>query len=69
MKAREAGVSYKLDIFQKLGDGQLLWLKTVEGVEEAQAQLRQIAEKNPGNYFIYDARIGCTIQSALAAPS
>ena len=62
-------MSYTLDIFQRLGDGQLLWLKAVDGVEEAQTQLRKIAEKNPGDYFIYDARIGCTIEAAATAPS
>jgi hypothetical protein len=49
---------YKLDIFRTLPDGQPLWLKTVEGLEEAKSQLCKLAELEPGDYFIYDTRLG-----------
>jgi len=62
-------VNYKLDIFQKLGNGQLLWVKAVEGHEKAHSELKQLAKNNPGDYFIYDARSGCAIESAATASS
>jgi hypothetical protein len=65
----EVIVSYKLDIFRKLPDGQLLWVKAVEGLEEAKSQLGRLAEVNPGDYMIYDTRLGCTVQSTAMSPS
>jgi len=62
-------VIYKLDIFQKLGNGQLLWVKAVEGREKAHSELKQLAKSNPGNYFIYDAQVGCAIETRAAVPS
>ncbi len=48
----------KFDIFQKLPDGQAIWIKAVEGFEEAKLQLTQIALAIPGEYFIFDIRDG-----------
>jgi hypothetical protein len=48
----------KFDIFRKLPNGQPLWVKAVEGLEEAKRQLTQIAETSPGDYFIYNTRNG-----------
>lgn len=48
----------KFDIFQKLPDGQPVWVKAVEGLEEAKLQLNQIAQAIPGEYFIFDIRDG-----------
>jgi hypothetical protein len=60
-------VSYKLDIFRKLPDGQLLWIRAVEGLEEAKRQIFQLARINPGDYFIYDACRGCRIDMAAVS--
>ena len=65
----EGGVNYKLDIFQKLGNGQLLWVKAIEGREEAHSELKQLEQSNPGDYFIYDARMGCAVGLAATVPS
>jgi len=65
----EVIVSYKLDIFRKLPDGQLLWVKAVEGLEEAKSQLSRLATVNPGDYMIYDTQLGCMIQSTAMYPS
>jgi len=62
-------VNYKLDIFQKLGNGQLIWVKAIEGLEEAHSELKQLARTKPGEYFIYDAHMGCAIESAATVPS
>lgn len=62
-------MNYKLDIFQKLGNGQLLWVKAVEGREKAHVEMKQLANRNPGDYFIYDANVGCAIESAATVPS
>jgi hypothetical protein len=62
-------VIHKLDIFQKLGNGQLLWVRAVEGLEEAHAYLRHLTETRPGEYFIYDTNLRCMIVSPAAVPS
>jgi hypothetical protein len=48
----------KFDIFRKLPDGQPIWIRAVEGLEEAKRQLTQMAEASPGDYFIYNTRNG-----------
>jgi hypothetical protein len=48
----------KFDIFMKLPDGQPIWIKAVESLEEAKRQLGQIAVETPGEYFIFNARNG-----------
>ena len=57
----------KFDIFKKLPDGNPLWMKAVEGLEEARAQLARIARNAPGEYFIYSVRNACVIQTNMAA--
>jgi hypothetical protein len=51
----------KFDIFMKLPDGYPVWIKAVEGLEEAKRQLLQISETAPGDYFIYNTRNGQVI--------
>jgi hypothetical protein len=57
----------KLDIFKRLPDGQPLWVKAVDGLEEAKAQLAQLAASAPGDYFIYSVKLGRVLQTELAA--
>jgi hypothetical protein len=49
------------DLFRKLPDGEAMWIRAVEGLEEAKRQLRQLAEASPGDYFIYNTRNGQVI--------
>ncbi len=51
----------KFDLFRKLPDGQPIWIRAVEGLEEAKRQLSQMAETYPGDYFIYNSRNGQVI--------
>jgi len=46
-------MSAKVDIFKRLPDGQPLWMKAVDGLEEAKAQLTRLTAISPGEYFIY----------------
>jgi hypothetical protein len=55
------------DIFKRLPDGQPLWVKAVDGLEEARAQLARLAASAPGEYFIYSVRHGRVLQMELAA--
>jgi hypothetical protein len=57
----------KFDIFKKLPDGHPLWVKAVDGLEEAKNQLARLAVSSPGEYFIYSARKGCVVQGRMAA--
>ena len=57
----------KFDIFKKLPDGHPLWVKAVDGLEEAKNQLSRLAASSPGEYFIYSAREGCVVQGRIAA--
>jgi hypothetical protein len=57
----------KFDIFKKLPDGHPLWVKAVDGLEEAKNQLARLAVSSPGEYFIYSARNGRIVQIRMAA--
>jgi hypothetical protein len=48
----------KFDIFKKLPDGHPIWVKAVEGLEEARNQLDQMSRTAPGEYFIFNTRSG-----------
>ena len=56
----------KFDIFKKLSDGHPLWVKAVDGLEEARAQLARLAASSRGEYFIYSLRNGCVVHAKLA---
>jgi hypothetical protein len=56
----------KFDIFKKLPDGHPLWVKAVDGLEEARAQLARLVASSPGEYFIYSLRNGCVVHEQLA---
>jgi hypothetical protein len=56
----------KFDIFKKLPDGHPLWVKAVDGLEEAKAQLARLAASSPGEYFIYSVRNGSVIEARMA---
>jgi hypothetical protein len=51
----------KFDIFRKLPDGQSLWIKAVEGLEQAEQQLLRAKETSPGEYFIFNPRNGSVV--------
>jgi hypothetical protein len=57
----------KFDIFKKLSDGHPLWVKAVDGLEEARDQIARLAVSSPGEYFIYSARNGRIVQGIEAA--
>jgi len=57
----------KFDIFRRLPDGHPLWVKAVDGLEEARAQLGRLAASSPGEYFIYNVQHGCVVQSGVAS--
>jgi hypothetical protein len=57
----------KFDIFKRLPDGHPLWVKAVDGIEEARAQLFRLAASSPGEYFIYSVHSGCVVQSRIAS--
>jgi hypothetical protein len=57
----------KFDILKKLPDGHPIWVKAVDGLEEAKNQLARLAVSSPGEYFIYSARNGGIVQGRMAA--
>lgn len=57
----------KFDIFRRLPDGHPLWVKAVEGFEEASAQVARLAESSPDEYFIYNPFNGTVIQTRMAS--
>jgi hypothetical protein len=56
-----------LDIFRKLPDGQPMWIKAVEGLNEANRQVSELAKLSPGDYFIFDTRTSRVIVESLRA--
>jgi len=59
----------KVDIFKRLPNGKMVWVRAVDGLEEAKLQLKRLAFINPGDYFIYDNRFGGVIPSLAAEPA
>jgi len=59
----------KVDIFKRLPDGKMIWVRAADGIEEAKVQLKRLAFINPGEYFIYDNRFGGIIPSLTAEPA
>lgn len=53
----------KFDIFRRLPGGQPIWVKAIEGLDEAKRELQQVAERDAGEYFIFDPRNGRMISS------
>jgi hypothetical protein len=50
-----------LDIFRKLPDGQPMWIKAVEGFNETERQVSELANLSPGDYFIFETGTGRVI--------
>jgi hypothetical protein len=57
----------KFDIFKKLPDGNPLWVKAVDGLEEAKIHIARLAAVSPGEYFIFNVRNGSIIQAGIPA--
>jgi len=58
----------KVDIFKKLPDGHMVWVRAVDNLAEAQVQLKRLEYINPGEYFIYDNRFGGIVPSLTTEP-
>jgi hypothetical protein len=65
---RETLMKSKVDIFKKMPDGQMVWVRSVDDLDEAKVQLKRLEYINPGEYFIYDNRFGGIIPSLTAEP-
>jgi hypothetical protein len=57
----------KFDIFKRLPDGHPIWVKVVDGLDEARNQLARLAANSPGEYFIYSAQNGGIVQGRIGA--
>ena len=66
--ARETAMKCKVDIFKRLPDRQMVWVRAVDGMDEARVQLKRLEYINPGEYFIYDNRFGGIIPSLAVEP-
>ena len=44
-----------------------MWIKAVEGFDEAKRELSELAELSPGDYFIFNTRTGRVIAENLHA--
>ena len=59
----------KVDIFKKLPNGHMVWVRAVNDLGEARIQLKRLEYINPGQYFIYDNRFGGVEPSIDAEPA
>jgi hypothetical protein len=46
------------DIFQKMPDGEHLWIETSATLEEARKRVQELVVKDSGNYAVYDSFVG-----------
>jgi hypothetical protein len=60
---------HTVDIFKRLPNGKMIWVRAVDGMEEAKVQLKRLVYINPGDYFIYDNRFGGVVPSMDAEPA
>lgn len=51
-------MSAKFDIFMRQSDGQPVWIKAVESLEEAKRQLMELNDRAPAEYFVFSAISG-----------
>ncbi|MGA2810335.1 MAG: hypothetical protein ABSG16_02970 [Candidatus Acidiferrum sp.] len=57
-------MSLAYDIFERLPDGQPLWVQAVGTIEEARAQiatLGRIRQRSARDFFVYDVRRGAEV--------
>jgi hypothetical protein len=60
----ETAMSLAYDIFERLPDGQPLWVQAVGTIEEARAQiatLGRIRQRSARDFFVYDVRRGAEV--------
>jgi hypothetical protein len=57
----------KFDIFKRLPDGHPLWVKAVDGLEEAKVQLARLTATSRDEYFIYSVKNACVVQAKAAS--
>ena len=62
-------MKYKVDIFKKLPGGKMVWVRSVDGLDEAKVQMKRLEYINPGEYFVYDNHFGGIIPSLTAEPA
>jgi hypothetical protein len=56
------------DIF-RISGGQPLWLKSAPALEDAHAQIVQLAGSRPGEYVIFNSKTGDKISVQTAEPN
>ncbi len=44
------------DILKRHQDGSFIWIEAAEDLEFAQARLRDLGARAPGEYFVYDQK-------------
>src|SRR5579883_3049756 len=49
---------HKLDIFRGKPEGTPVWVKTAKDLDDARAQVRQLAAVTRDDYFVFDSRRG-----------
>ena len=56
-----------LDILRRERDGNFVWLEAAQDLQRAKSRLEELAQRNPGEYFVFDqkaqqivAKIGVT---------
>lgn len=57
---------HKLDIFRGKPEGTPVWVKTAENLDDARAQVRQLAAVTRDDYFIFDSRRSAVIRMDCA---
>jgi hypothetical protein len=57
----------KFDIFKRLPDGHPLWVKAVDGLEEAKVQLARLTATSRDEYFIYSVKNACVVQAKASS--
>jgi hypothetical protein len=58
-----------LDILKRQGDGGFVWIEAASDVRVAEERISRMAEKDPGEYFVFDQRTQQIVAKVARQPT
>jgi pyridoxine/pyridoxamine 5'-phosphate oxidase len=58
-----------LDILKRQNDGGFVWIEAASDVRVAEERISQLADKEPGEYFVFDQRTQQIVAKAAKQPT
>ena len=58
-----------LDILRRQGDGGFVWIEAARDVHAAEERISKLADKEPGEYFVFDQRTQQIVAKVAKQPT